>query len=202
MWSPAYQELADICVPNLQEYCDKHGYELRNINARNNDCWFRKHQFFNDVFESTKEDDIIFYCDVDTLITNHNIKIEQIVLNEPSVFITKDFNELNGGSIILRCDRTGRLINQYILSQKENFQNEQNVYNSSEFKIRFGSSTCILQQNTINSYSYDLYPECREYIGRNDLGDWANGDFLIHFPGLGINDRIELMKEFKEKIIK
>ena len=201
MWSPCLQELADIAIPNLQTYCDKHGYELRHINAKDNDCWFRKHEAFAEYFKELNEGDIIWYRDIDGLVMNLAKPVTDFIDDYYPFYVTKDFNEINGGSVIIKNTEAGRKLNEVVLEQKGFLSNEQNVYNSVPF-IMFGIDFMkILPQNTINSYSYDLYPETKEYIGRNDLGDYLPGDLFIHFPGLGVREKIAMMNEFKEKII-
>lgn len=202
MWSPSHQALADISLPILEEYCFRHDYRLKAINPPDNDCWFKKHEAFKEIFQKMEDGDIIWYVDIDTVIMNYNVRVEKFVDDYYPFYLTKDFNELNGGSVIIKNNESGRLLNKIVLENRDMFENEQNLYNSMPFLMMGVDFIKILPQNTINSYSYDLYPECKEYIGRHDLGDFKEGDLLIHFPGLGLNDRIELMKEFSQKIIK
>lgn len=201
MFSESHQSLANICLPNLQAYCDRHGYQLVCVHPENDKCWFKKHEAFDRIFEGLGEDGIIFYCDIDTLIMNHEIKVESFVNEVHSFYLTRDFTELNGGSIILKTNKVGKWINDFILS-KQNYPNEQNVYNWYIDYLRFYDNTKVLPQNTINSYDYSLYPECSKYVGKHECGDFKEGDFLIHFPGLGIDDKIKLMNQYKQRIIK
>lgn len=201
MWSPNCQRLADISWPLIGKYCERHGYRRIGINPQDDDVWYKKHEAFDNLFNLIEEGGIIWYMDIDTIITNMTKKIEDFVDDHYPFYITKDFNELNGGSIIIKCNKAGKLLNQIVLENRDMFQNEQNVFNSMPFLTFAADFMKILPQHTINSYSYDLYPECKEYIGRHDLGDWEEGDLLIHFPGIGIDDKVELMKEFAQKII-
>lgn len=201
MFGLAYKGLADICVPNLQEYCQRHGYIPKIIKVNDNDCWFYKHKFFTSVM-SKGEADIIFYCDIDSLITNHTLSIENFIDKKYSFYITRDFNELNGGVVVIKNDRVGRMINSYVLSAENKYENEQNVYNSEEFKDFNSGFYSVLPHPSFNSYQYSLYPECSSYVGRQSKGDWQQGDFLIHFPGLPIEKRIELMNEYLQKVTK
>lgn len=201
MFSPSHQRLADISVPNLEQYCNRHGYEMRIINVENDKWEYKKHEAFQDWMDK-EEADLIWYKDVDSLITNMTIPITDFIDDYYSFYLTKDFTELNGGSVIIKNTEAGRMFNEMVIENRDMFDNEQNIYN---FIPMFTFCIDIMKpipHPSINSYSYDLYPECKEYIGREDLGDWHTGNFLIHFPGLGIEDRIELLKEFNKKIVK
>jgi hypothetical protein len=163
-----------------------------------------RYHLFLQQEELLKEYDYIFYCDVDTVLTNHKIRLESFIDEEHDLYLTKDATELNGGSLIIKGTETGRLLNLLILSYKDKLENEQNalchIYEN-RLLINGKQPIKVLPHPSINSYSYDLYPECKEYIGRPDLGDWEPGNFLIHFPALGLKDKVAMMQEFKEKII-
>lgn len=201
MFSPSHQELADISVPNLQEYANRHGYELRIINIENDKWEYKKHEAFKEWMDKD-ECDLIWYKDVDSLITNLSIPIESFVDDENVFYLTKDFNEINGGSVIIKNTIGGRMFNDMVLENGGMFENEQNLFNSFPILVFGVDFMKTLSHPSINSYKYDLYPECKSHVGREDLGDWQPGNFVIHFPALQLKDRIELMKWYSQKIIR
>lgn len=201
MYSPSHQELADISIPNFQEYTDRHGYELRIINIENDKWEFKKHEAFKEWMDKD-ECDLIFYKDIDSLITNISIPITDFVDKDYSFYLTKDFTELNGGAVIIKNTKEGRLFNDIVLENKDTFENEQNFYNSMPMLMMGANIMNPLMHPSINSYDYSLYPECKEYVGREDLGDWQQGNFVIHFPALQLSHRLKMMKEYLQKIIK
>lgn len=79
MWSPSHQALADISLPILEEYCFRHDYRLKAINPPDNDCWFKKHEAFKEIFQKMEDGDIIWYVDIDTVIMNYNVRVEKFV---------------------------------------------------------------------------------------------------------------------------
>lgn len=197
MFSPSHQELADISVPNLERYCQKHGYDMRLIKIENDKWEFKKHETFKELFE--KGYDLIWYKDIDSLITNMSIPITDFVDDSHDFFLTMDFNELNGGSVIIKNTKSGVDYNNAVLEGKNNYENEQNFFN--ETLNQYSDIVKIVSHPSINSYDYSLYIQCKELIGHEDAGDWQPNNFVIHFPGLGTNDRIELLKEFSQKVI-
>lgn len=194
-YSPSYKALADISLPNLSEYCHKHGYYMWVENIENDRWEYVKHEMFERLFKEGF--DLIWYRDIDSVITNMIIPITDFVDKENDLFITKDATELNGGSLILRKSETGRWINRRILSVKGGFQNEQNAINYFMKDPMFNQFVKVLTHPSINSYNYSLYPECKEYVGREDLGDWREGNFVLHVPALPMEKRIEVLKNAK-----
>lgn len=199
MFSPSHEALAEISVPNLQYYCNKHGYEMRLIEVENDKWEFKKHEAFKEWLYN-RDADLIFYKDIDSLIMNMSIPITSFV-GSRFYYLTKDFNELNNGVCLLKNKTEGRWVNDEILLGKNNFANEQNAINEYMKSPLINQIVKVLPHPSINSYDYSLYPECKEYVSREDLGDWQPGNFLIHFPGLGLEKRIEMLKEYSKKII-
>jgi len=199
MFSDSYKDMAAICLPNLRRYCDRHGYQLKEIRVEDDNAWFKKHKAFAELFDTLTEEDIIWCGDVDGLVMNHTIKIEDLINETHSFFITHDFNELNGGSVIIKANESGRKFNDLVLANRLNYPNEQNFYN--DIYHDMPEIIKVLPQKAMNSYDYSLYHECKEYIGRPELGDFERGHFFIHFPGLSPENKLAMMQEFKEKII-
>jgi hypothetical protein len=194
-YSPSYKALANISIPNLSEYCMKHNYAVC-VQSIDDDKWeYKKHELFKDLFE--EDYDLIWYRDIDSVITNMNIPITDFVDKEGDFFLTQDFNELNGGSVIIKNSHYGRMLNNSILRfGRERYENEQNYYNKEVMVMRI-CETKVLPHPSINSYDYSLYPECKEYVDREDLGDWKEGNFVLHVPALSMGKRIEVLKNAK-----
>jgi hypothetical protein len=187
-----YKEIAKITVPIFREYCQRHGYEFRELLLEDgNDYAFKKHELFRELMMD--DIDVIAYFDVDILVTNLSFKIEDFLDNEHDYFLTKDFNELNNGACIIKNTEGGRWINDLILASKDFFDNEQNTINSYMISPQFNQFVKVLQHPSINSYDYSLYPECKDYR-RRDQGHWHEYDFVLHVPALGLEKRIEKLK--------
>lgn len=196
MYSPSHKELANIAIRNLQEYCRTHGYIEYYIDYIEDGKWeYEKHKAFKKLFEYGY--DLIWYRDVDSLVTNMTIPITDFIDYHYSFYITKDFNELNGGSVIIKNDKHGSEFNKIVLEAKPSFENEQNFYNAVIDDMYFSNKIKVLPHPSINSYRYDLYPECKEYVGKEDLGDWKEGNFVLHVPALPLEKRAEVLRVAK-----
>ena len=194
MYSPAYEKIAEATMSNMKSYCARHGYECLTILVDDEKWAYEKHRHFKVFFD--KGLDLVWYRDIDMLITRLSIPIPTNF--DGDFAITRDFNELNGGSIIIRNTPIGHAINSYVLSERDNYENEQNVLNSDAFQDCFSKRISVLPQGEINSYRYDLYPECKSHVGWEDLGDWVEGkSFVLHVPGLSLEKRLEVLKNTK-----
>jgi len=69
-----------------------------------------------------------------------------------------------------------------------------------------GDRIKIVPQRTINSYNYDLYPGSIPHVYKKDLlgndGQWQSGDFLIHWPGIPLAQRLVLAQDMLKQVIK
>lgn len=197
MFSPSHEELAEVSLVNLIEYTKIHGYDMRIIYIENDKWEYRKHEAFEKYFKEGY--DLIWYKDVDSVITNLTMPITDFIDDEHSFFITKDFTELNGGSIITKNTKDGQSVNDNILEMSGEYLNEQNAINVLIDIQPFNKFMKVLPHPSINSYHYNLYPECKKYVGREDLGDWKEGNFLLHVPALPMEQRIKILKQAKIK---
>lgn len=187
-----YNGIAEVSLPNMLEYCQRHSYYDAVIKLSDEEGFhYKKHEFFNEVFKT--DVDLIYYRDIDSLFTNLTVPIENFVDSEHDVFVTKDMMGYNGGSIIIKNTECGRWVNDFILSQRENFNNEQEVMD--KYFDEFTKNVKVLQHPSINSYSYENY---KEFSGvTHEQGNWQEGDFLLHTPALPFEKRAEILKSVK-----
>jgi hypothetical protein len=71
---------------------------------------------------------------------------------------------------------------------------------------KYSDTVKLMPQNFMNSYEYKMYKVApwlyeKETDVNGDRGQWEAGDWLVHWPGTQPRERIELVKETKEKII-
>lgn len=192
MYSPSHKELADISVQNFQEYCERHGYEFRVIRIDNDKWEYKKHEAFQ-KWMANDECDLIFYKDVDSIITNMGIRIADFINETNALFVTEDKTEINGGSLILVNNRWGALLNDMILALRHVCENEQNAMVGLRQNVPiFKDWAHILDHPSINSYLYEMYPEIGRLTPKE--GQWEEGHFVLHTPALPMAKRIEILK--------
>lgn len=195
-YCPRYQEVADVSLPNMYEYAKRHGYDVHEIKLSNEEGFhYKKHEFFRDVF--LKSDyDLCWYKDIDSIITNLTIPIEVFVDGKHSLFICNDdIMGINGGSLIIKNNDEGWLVNEFILRKRYKFNNEQEVMEFYKEQLQFLYYMKILPHPSINSYPYPAYPELKP--ATEEQGNWREGNFLLHCPALPYEKRAEILRNAK-----
>ena len=195
-WCPRYQEVADVSLPNMYEYCARHDYGYHEIKLSNEEGFhYKKHEFFQEIFKE-RIYDLIFYKDIDSIITDLTRPIESFIDDEHDLFICKDdIFGINGGSLIIKNTPEGRVLNEEILSQADYFNNEQEVMNVLIGYKQWNQFVKILPHPSINSYPYNEYPELK--MVSEQEGNWCEGNFLCHVPALPYERRAEVLRNLK-----
>ena len=192
MMNERYRGIANVSLPNMLEYCKHHNYHDAVIKL-DDDVGFhyKKHEFFKQVFDTDIE--LIFYKDIDTIITNLTMPIWSFIDSENDLFITKDMMGVNGGVLIIKNTECGRFVNDLILEQRGRFNNEQEVMDELMKDPQFNQYVKILPHPSINSYRYDLYQEFPE-VRKPEQGMWHVGNFLLHTPALPFEQRESILR--------
>lgn len=216
-----YRELASVTVPVKEAYCQKWGYEFvcrtsdffynNTYNGNPSDLLigFEKLKMVLDVFEERPHLDWIHWSGTDVLITNYNVRLENIVDDDYHIVVCFDGNGMNVDSMLIKNSKVGRGLMRWILDNVENYRHhwwyEQQAMIDFYFQDPLGKDIIkALPQRVMNSYIYDLYPEWRtkphiDHTGHD--GDWQEGDFMLQLPGLPTQQRIDIMKEIMKKAI-
>ena len=216
-----YHELASVTVPVKEAYCQKWGYEFvcrtsdffynNTYNGNPSDLLigFEKLKMVLDVFEERPHLDWIHWSGTDVLITNYNVRLENIVDDDYHIVVCFDGNGMNVDSMLIKNSKVGRGLMRWILDNVETYRHhwwyEQQAMIDFYFQDPLGKDIIkALPQRVMNSYIYDLYPEWRtkphiDHTGHN--GDWQEGDFMLQLPGLPTQQRIDVMKEIMKKAI-
>jgi len=212
IYDEGYAELGDITIGgNAKKYCDRYGYDLI---VRKDNFVLPKHQIGYEKIHLILETlasgryDWIYWRGADTMITNFDIELRDLVTPYDFFIIGTDVHNLNADSFFIKnCEKSIQFFTE-ILTDAHKYVDEQQAFHMLHNKYRF----LVVPQKFINSYDYKLYlaredfnkngyqPECES---GNDIfglsGQWTPGDFLIHWPGISLEKRIELAKELTEK---
>jgi hypothetical protein len=166
----------------------------------------------------------IFNTDTDVMITNMDIKLEDIIKEHaPSnihILIPADCNGINCGNMLIRNNAIGKaFINTIIAGMPVYrhwylYENQliQDMFVGSHLResgITPGGSIWasvgkVLPQRVMNSYDYSSLPllknrsEYKDILGTD--GQWKEGDFLIQWPSTDLDYRIKVAKETHNKL--
>lgn len=206
-YTNSYETLAAITIPPLQKWCDLHGYDL-HIN-KISDTVSPHFIKTKDVRKLLDTYDIVMGIENDILITNLNYKIEDWLNEEQDIFLCKDINNFNSGSIILKSTERAKRLLDTINLNIEDFGDEQ-VFFEKYGHIYYGIIK-VLPHPSINSIPYAYYYPSYGYLNykigeerdmpTGDQGCWQLGNFCCHLPGKSLNERIELFSIIKDFII-
>ncbi len=196
LYSSSWKEIADIVLPVVRKYCAKHGYEFNfhQFPSFTTDFGFQKLSYTKEIFDDGIFN-VVVSMDLDTLITNTNIRFEELIDEEHDFFITKDINNLNGGVFITKKSMWSEYFLDWCMKAKgvKNIHCEQDaiIY----YKTLFPNETKIkvLPQQTMNAYLYQEYVEFG--IQTKENGQWVEGEsFILHLPGIGMERRLSILK--------
>lgn len=193
-----YKPLADVVLPNWQEYSTYHGYDLLPFcggyrEHAGRPIGFQKLQFvYDELFVNNRDYDVAWVLDLDVLITNFNIRVEDFLDDDHDYFVTTGVHGLCNGSFIIKKNQKSKEILEYILANKHGYDNEQNMlkYHLHEFPLK--GRVKQFPYYSFSSLMFDLYPE-RAHLTKHEKR-WQCGDFVLHLAALSLEKRIEIFK--------
>lgn len=213
--SKTYLPLADITwSKNRLVYSQIHGYEpvvrseFGDLILNPQTLGFEKIRLIRDLLVNHNFD-MVYWCGCDTLITNFTIKLESFLYDGFDITIAPDFNVINADSFLVRNSPFTISWLDRILS----FSNSPHYLNHPwgdnavivDIYPEFQSKIKVVPQKFMNSYPYDIF--IKQYNLKNSCdrlglnGNWSKGDFLIHFPSLQFDYRIELCKHYLTQVV-
>ena len=156
-----------------------------------------------------KNYDYVFMSDADVVITNNDIRLEDIILryeNNNFMFITTDYNSLNSGNIIWKnCEDTINFIDKLLEIKDDKIRLTLNqpfkvigiyeqptiIYLINKYE-EYRNKIKIIPQFVMNSYSEFIptssLPNIIQHINDTDNRcKWKPNDFLVHFAGYNYN---------------
>jgi hypothetical protein len=202
----------------------------RNDNFRlNSNIGYQKIYDIKDIMETRPDIEWIWVTGADSLITNFSIKIEDKIDNRYHFMISVDYNNINSDSFLIRNTPEGKSLIDYLIQVEEaackEWDTDQralawalgiptsgNVWPNIPYypvSDRFKNIAKIYPQTYMNSYNYDLYirymkslnPAAEDYDVFGYRGNWKKGDWLIHWPGISLEERIVLANIYIHRVI-
>lgn len=211
---------------NKRKYCEQNNYDLiiQTENFKHKDIGFAKIGMILDILKSNKYDWVL-WCGTDTMLTNYGIKLEDMIDNEYHFIISYDVWDFNSDCFLIRNSSEAIKYFEHIESLYDIYIDHNGKPLDMGLRLPDGGARCWAEQGAMidlynqsieyqkiikpmpqkfmNSYLYNLYPspwhqKAKDCKG-ND-GQWSDGDFLIHWPGMPNNNRIGLALQFLDKV--
>lgn len=200
---------------NKVKYADKHGYSYV---AKTDDWYFEprlmgweRMQFILDLLNEYSDIEWLWWTGTDSMITNLNTTVEEKIAEagDHDILVSGDFNEIiNNDSMLIRNTERSRAYFQKLMDNMPKFINHR--YSEQGFMIdtyaEHQDLIKLMPQRFMNSYEYKCYKVAPwNYQGHQDVagndGQWAVGDWLVHWPGTQLHERLQLIKEYSGKIV-
>lgn len=192
-----FKPVADITMPVLARYCERHGYTMsvtQNPLVERTLVWDRCLTMMENCLKGY---DWILHMDADVLITNQTVSLESIIEQFPKqhhVVMSKDFNNLNDGIVFTR----GTMIAQMLWKKWWKMKEEVSSLAATFKHVENEPKQFLLgwaPQKIFNSYDYS------EYGLEFPQGDWEQGDFILHLPGMTTEKRVLNFSAKLDKIV-
>jgi hypothetical protein len=162
-------------------------------------------------------------ADCDTMITNMEIKLEDIIQDQTHsnthILVPSDNAGINSGVMMVRNSPIGRAFLNTVIAGEPLYRHWYLYENQLiqdmligtyiwDREIKSGGScwsdvSNVLRQRVMNSYDYKNLPIVQN-DSPNDIwgesGQWEEGDFLIQWPATSLDFRIKAAKDMCERL--
>jgi hypothetical protein len=192
--SAEYWPLMEMAGPNKMEYCLRHKIQLAmNVHGRigADGNWGERETFMLDALDAY-DADWLWFMGADSLITNMTIDIRTMCYIAYDFIIGVDVHGINNDVFLLKNSKASKDFLKRVLTRRDLPHDQLAMHHEMD---KCGMKSAVVPQKLFNSYKYDEYDHAKL-----QEGDWTPGDFVIQFPGLRLERRVELMKEFLNKI--
>ena len=188
-YTPNYQSLADVTLPTMRAYCARHGYSFECVKSDVHSGWLKPQivlGLLNYGF------DAVLWIDSDALITNPKTTILDL-LGRDQFVCTADIFGLSTGVFAVRSQGAGHRL-MYAVEAVGRSLVRDHQWAEQEAIMRFAANepyrdvVKVLPQRWMNSYWNSAY----ERPETDDFGQWKPGDFILHLPGMDLEQRIEI----------
>ena len=221
-----YQPLADLTwESNKVPYANRHGYQYfcKKDNLREGTAMgYQKIWFIKELMNDHPEIEWFWWTGTDTMIMNFSTRLEDRVNNAYHFMVCVDVNGINADSFLIRNTPQGREFIDSVIATESQCAHEwdceqrgmANVLGvpytgqyigtfPEKFQItnKWKDLVKLFPQRYMNGYNYNFYhyTEHKDSFGYN--GNWNFGDWLIHWPAINLENRINLYHQYKVYII-
>lgn len=207
-----YKDLAEISLEDKIEYARKHNYNFiyfsNKIDPNRPAQWSK----IKSIEYVLKDYEWVWWIDIDALIINKDIKIESIIDDNFDIILTENKYSFisNGSSFFKNTQFTKKFLKEcYDLELDilkdvdiQTFDHEQKPMRILIQSIpEYAKKIKLIKERVCNSFWYtnnktvlDSYPNWN-----NDENIFKPGDFVVNFCGRDKNERIEVMKKFRNE---
>lgn len=198
--TPNFQPLADYTWPNKIEYAERHGYKhYCKTDGFTTHPSGEKIPLIKQYLTDNPDVEWVMWIDTDTLITNFNTKIEDLIDDQYHFIIATDGNGINAGCFLMRNSPECHAYLDWTLSVYPEFEAthkffaEQATMDASLNMPEWSPLIKLIPQYLVNSHDCwpnQWKPEPTWLDKFNNRSWWEPGDFLVHWPGSTLETRL------------
>lgn len=198
----SHAKLGNMTWPNKEEYCKRHDYAgICQTDGFGDNIYYAKLDLMISVLHQIPTIEWAWWLDADAIITNMTKKIEDVIDNDYHIIMATDFNALNCGSFLVRNTPEGRgwLMDIAALRNKFEYRLPRCLWPEQQPMIdrfiKYRDIFKVVPQRTLNStlsHHNDLL---------NTPARWEKGDWVLHTPGMQMDERYPLFTNVLQKDI-
>lgn len=194
-----FKPVADITVPVMREYADRHGYRITIHEERpitRSIVWDRYEILSSEI----QNFDAVVHMDADVLITNLHIPLEEFVHDgiTMTACLTEDGGlRLNDGVAVFRNTETVSKVLGHTFAAPDSDTVKCGQDSLEELYEIYPQLFHVERHKAMNSFLYDEYG-----MPDTTIGHWTPGDFVLHLPGRTNERRVELFNQILPQIIR
>lgn len=218
-YSPAWQGIADLTIPNRDAYCARHGYSHEiKVGPYSPDTSlyyaFDRLVYLRDLLFGAPGDplrrapvsplpvpDLVWVLNLQSVITNLSKRLDGLLtgLGQGSQFwCTPDRNvAINMGSFVVMRTPWARQWLDHLISLEPQYRTDCWAENRAVLdtweRPEWKPHICRLDQRALNGYPYaQLWPH---HDWGTSAGQWHPGDLVLSFPGTSYEQRLGLVRD-------
>jgi len=203
----SFREVAELSERTVRSWSILHGYAHNYYyiadHGGRHPCW-TKISLINMRLPSF---DWLLYIDSDAIITNYDQALEVFIQAMETqgqiIGICDDCNGPNAGVLLIKnCPETRRLfdlVRWQAYPDQLPFTDQLSEQAALLYwmgQVLKPEQVARYAQRVFNSYLYDLYGGRYHY----PQGEWADGDLVLHLPGVDNATRVRVFKEFIKEL--
>ncbi len=198
----AFKPISDITHGVISDYAKRHNYGLGICES---DSWERSIVWdrFKILADHCDRYDVLVHIDSDVLITNHNIRIEDLIPDREQIVLADCMCEngtkrLNDGIAIFKTSPYMKWLLGECFAAPEvaPIFCGQDVLQARYDSGKLEGKLKVERQKAMNSFLYEEYG-----MPATTIGNWTKGDFVLHLPGISNARRVEILREKVDHII-
>lgn len=203
-YNEAFAGVADLTMPVIAEYAERHGYGL--LIERNPQCKDIVRRRYETIAEvcAVGSVDWVVHLDADVLLTNLTVPLAEVVeeammnTRHPRIIMSecpyKDAMQCNDGVALFAATYD----NSIECTMAANVQATGDIWCGQDYFNHISDvPITLLPQHKLNGMLF------KEYGMEWPLGEWREGEsFALHLPGMRNDRRVEILKEHIPKIVR